>query len=307
MSTFADLCGRSGTGSGPGGRGCNLFQPGTLTGITPQYVQYDSGNPGYDTDWNNFAPRAGVAWRPNVQDGWLRVLLGDPDLATVRAGTVGPPASAWTLHESLQRTPRRAFLNAREAGNLVCGQLLVTLSQQTASASSFPAVRCPAVARRRRHQHLRPAIKVPNTRSWSVGVQRDLETPAVDVRYVGAARQRLDAENWNEINVFKTVPEQFTRRGDLRAHVATGCGTVAPPVRLPIAVRHRHLPTYLAKRANTGRRAGHAGARPFPTARGRGTSASTSRIPSTRATICTPTRRSAPTRWRPASRRTSSE
>ncbi len=40
MSGFSDLCGRSGTGSGPGSRGCNIFQPGTLTGSTPQYVQY---------------------------------------------------------------------------------------------------------------------------------------------------------------------------------------------------------------------------------------------------------------------------
>ena len=39
MSGLADLCGRSGTGSGPGGRGCNLYQPGTLTGSTPQYVR----------------------------------------------------------------------------------------------------------------------------------------------------------------------------------------------------------------------------------------------------------------------------
>jgi hypothetical protein len=86
MSTFADLCGRSGEGAGPGGRGCNIFMPGTLTGRNPQYVQYNSGDPGYETDWNNLAPNVGVAWRPNVQSGWLRSLLGDPEQATIRGG-----------------------------------------------------------------------------------------------------------------------------------------------------------------------------------------------------------------------------
>ena len=35
---------------------------------------------------NNFAPSASIAWRPDVQSGFLRTLLGDPDQATVRAG-----------------------------------------------------------------------------------------------------------------------------------------------------------------------------------------------------------------------------
>src|SRR5262249_2715140 len=37
-ATFADLCGVSGVGAGPDGRGCNLFKPGTLTGQKPQYI-----------------------------------------------------------------------------------------------------------------------------------------------------------------------------------------------------------------------------------------------------------------------------
>ena len=97
MSTFADLCGRRASAPDPAGAGCNLFQPGTLTGSTPQYMQYDSGNPGYETDWNNFAPNVGMAWRPNVQNGLLRTLLGDPDQATIRAGySVAFTRDGWT-------------------------------------------------------------------------------------------------------------------------------------------------------------------------------------------------------------------
>ena len=32
----------------------------------------------FKTEWGNFAPNVGVAWRPNVQSGWLRAVLGDP-------------------------------------------------------------------------------------------------------------------------------------------------------------------------------------------------------------------------------------
>ncbi len=118
MSTFADLCGRSGLGSGPGGRGCNFFQPGALNGISPQYVQYDSGNPGYDTDWNNFAPNVGGAWRPNVQDGWLRTILGDPEQATIRAGySVAFTRERMDRFTGLYSANPGAAINANRTGN----------------------------------------------------------------------------------------------------------------------------------------------------------------------------------------------
>ena len=87
-ATLADLCGVSGIGSGPEGRQCNLFQPGNLAGgdIVPKYTAFDNNEPGFKTEWNNFAPNIGAAWLPRVQDGWLRSIMGDPDTATLRAG-----------------------------------------------------------------------------------------------------------------------------------------------------------------------------------------------------------------------------
>ena len=87
MNTFADLCGVSGLGNGPGGRGCNLFNPGVFSraGACRSTTLYEAGSAGYKTEYDNFAPNVGVAWQPNVQRGWLRALLGDPDLATLRA------------------------------------------------------------------------------------------------------------------------------------------------------------------------------------------------------------------------------
>ena len=55
-------------------------------GAVPEFIQLKKGTEGYKTDLNNFAPSASIAWRPDVQSGFLRALLGDPNQATVRAG-----------------------------------------------------------------------------------------------------------------------------------------------------------------------------------------------------------------------------
>ena len=83
MSTLADACGVS--GQNPDGS-CRFFDPTATGGKSPTFVQYDKSNPGWNTDWNNIAPNISAAWRPNVQGGWLRPILGDPEQATLRAG-----------------------------------------------------------------------------------------------------------------------------------------------------------------------------------------------------------------------------
>ncbi len=83
---LADVCGVSGLGSGDIYNACNFFHPGPSVGKKPAFNQLTRGTLGYNTDWNNFSPNVGVAWRPNVEHGWLRALLGDPEQATIRGG-----------------------------------------------------------------------------------------------------------------------------------------------------------------------------------------------------------------------------
>ena len=85
-ASLADICGVSGIGSGGIYDACNFYAPGASGGKVPEFTQLTSGTRGYNTDWNNFAPNVGVAWRPNVESGWLRTLLGDPEQATLRGG-----------------------------------------------------------------------------------------------------------------------------------------------------------------------------------------------------------------------------
>ena len=244
MSSFADLCGRSGVGNGPGGRACNFFQPGTLTGISPQYVQYDSGNPGYETDWNNVAPNVGGAWRPNVQDGWLRKILGDPEQATIRAGfSIAYIRERMDRFTGLYSANPGAAINANRTGNqsnlVLPGETWPILLSQTSrlgppsipSRPVYPLI--PSLVNGDDINIFDPAIKVPNTRSWTIGLQRALSRDmAIDIRYVGTRLMNgWTTENWNEINVVENqfLEEFKAAQANLRAHVNAGCGGTTNP------------------------------------------------------------------------------
>ena len=82
--TLDSMCGISGLGDGSTFRKC-AWGSRNNTGVQPEYIQLTRGTNGYETDWNNFAPNVSIAWRPNVQDGFMRTLLGDPEQATLRA------------------------------------------------------------------------------------------------------------------------------------------------------------------------------------------------------------------------------
>ena len=263
-ATFADVCGRSGVGTGVAGRGCNLYQPGTLTGISPTYTRYDSGNRGYDTDWNNFAPNVGVAWRPNVQDGWLRTLLGDPEQATVRGGY-----SVAFTRERIDRftgifgsNPGASIAAIRGVpqGNLVLAgeswPLLFSQRDRLGPPSfpldpSYPII--PSLANGDDVNIFDPAIKIPSTRSYSIGFQRALtQDTALEVRYVGTRlRNGWGTESWNDLNVIENgFLDEFKRaQQNLRSHVAQGCGTTANPCSFAYrgpGTGTQPLPTYLA-------------------------------------------------------------
>ena len=247
MNTFEDLCGISGRGNGPGGRECNLFNPGVFNagGRTPVYELYSAGDPGYNTDYDNFAPNIGVAWQPNVQQGWLRTLLGDPAGATVRASYgVSYTSEGLSFYTGVYNS---------NPGNQIT-------TNRTATSTAFPLVPAgeswPVLLRDPQRLGPSPNIPVgpsypmaidfnsgvslfhpdyrtPFSRSFSVGFQRMLTSQmAVEVRYVGT--RLVDGgvtEDWNELNwTGNGFFEEFLRaQGNLQAHIASGCGTAGQP------------------------------------------------------------------------------
>jgi hypothetical protein len=263
MSTLTDLCGISGVGSGPGGRQCNLFQPGSIPSpeVRPQYVAYNPGDPGYNTDWNNIAPNVGVAWRPNVQSGWLRGVLGDPEMATVRAG-----------YSVSYNRPRMDEFTGLFGGN---PGATVPATRGT-GASDFPLVpsgqswpllfrdrdrlgppafqtepEFPIIARINSGHDIRifdPDTEIPLTRSWSVGFQRALSRDMViEARYVGNRNMRdWTDENWNELVIFENgfLDEFKLAQQNLQANIAAGRGNTFRY--FGAGTGTSPLPTYLA-------------------------------------------------------------
>jgi hypothetical protein len=266
--SMTDICGISGEGTGPGGRSCNLFNPGSILApnVVPQYVQYDAGNPGFDTDFNNFAPNVGVAWRPNVQGGWLRTLLGDPDQATVRGG--------YSVAFNRERMDRFTGLYGGNVG----GSAAATRNATTGFSLIRPGESWPLLYRETNRlgppafptspnypilasigagndlNTFDPTIQTPSTESWMIGFQRAIgRDTAIEIRYVGNRnRDAWTTENWNDLNIFENnfLEEFKAAQANLRSHIAAGCGTTGNPA-CSFAYRGpgtgtSPLPTYVA-------------------------------------------------------------
>jgi hypothetical protein len=221
--TMADFCGISGLGSGGIYSRCNMFVPNASGGKIPEFQQLQKGNTGYKTDYNNFGPSVGVAWRPNVQGGWLRNLLGDPEQATVRAG--------YTL--SYERQGMAEFtgtfgsnpgseisLNRTDGlGNLVpAGQPWPVLLRETsrlgvASFNENPSFPIPVrPARADSLNGYAPDLKVAYAGTWTASFQRSLSRDmAVEARYVGT----LGQSQWSELNYNAIRGESLLKNGFL--------------------------------------------------------------------------------------------
>ena len=217
------------------------------------------GNPGYNTDKNNFAPNIGVAWRPNVQSGFGRTILGDPDLATLRAGYsvsynregFGVFTGTFGANPGSTLTSNRNNAN----GNLVLpGEswpVLFSEKSRLGPPAPVPPPSYPIQVRPARQDSLNlfhPDIQVPYARSYSLGLQRAITRDmAVDIRYIGTrgVNQWTD-ESYNERNLIENgfYDEFLLAQKNLQANQAAGRGNTLRVLRRRLGTSP--LPTYLA-------------------------------------------------------------
>jgi len=236
-ATLADLCGVSGVGSGSSlDTTCNLFQPGTLTGKRPQFVNFARGTYAYEVDYNNIAPNIGFAWALNDKAGLLGALLGTE--AVVRGGFTraynrngmndfsgqygGNPGV------TIQDTDRS--LNNGNLSNDGLG-LPVLLRQSTRlGPAPFPASpNYPLTDVVTEDINLFDrGITVPFADTWTIGLQRSLGRDfAVEARYVGTrSRENWQTLDYNETNIFENgfLNEFRIAQANLRANIAAGRG-----------------------------------------------------------------------------------
>jgi len=210
---LADVCGISGIGQNTNVYNrCNFLKPGTLTGkAIPEFQQLTAGTNGYNVDKNNFAPSVSVAWRPNVQSGVLRTILGNPDQATIRAGW----SVAYSRHGMSQFTgvfganPGSTLTLTRDAntGLVPAGESWPVLLSQTSRLgnASFPTTPTfPIQSRENRADSISafsPDLTMERAQTWNIGIQRAIgDDMAVEIRYVGTrGEQQWSTLNYNGI------------------------------------------------------------------------------------------------------------
>jgi hypothetical protein len=238
--TMADFCGISGLGDGGTYSRCNFFSPGASGGVVPSFKQLTTGTLGYETDWNNFAPSAGVAWRPNVQSGFMRTLLGDPEQATLRAGysIAYERQGMGVFTGTFGANPGSTINLDRNADNgllVPAGQTWPVFLSQGDRLYNAPFAETPVfpiAIRSARQDDLNgfaPDLKIASAHTWSVGLQRSITRDmAVEVRYVGTyGRDQWSTLNYNSIRGENLVANGFLdefRRAmqNLQANNASG-------------------------------------------------------------------------------------
>jgi hypothetical protein len=206
-ATMASVCGISGLGPGGTSSKCNFLQPGASGGVYPEFIQLTQGTEGYQTDWNNIAPSASVAWRPNVQDGFLRTLLGDPEQGTLRAGwsvayerqglaeftSIYGPNPGSTL--SLTRDTNTGLVPPGESWPVLFSQKDRLYQAPFPESPTFPIL-----ARANRADSMyafAPDIQVGRAQTWMIGFQRSITRDmAMEVRYVGTR----GSNQWSDLD-----------------------------------------------------------------------------------------------------------
>ena len=223
-ATMESVCGISGLGEGGLYTRCNFFQPGASGGQTPEFIQYTAGTRGYNTDWNNIAPSVSAAWRPDVQDGWLRTLLGDPGQATIRGGfSVSyerQGLSQWTGQFGANPGSTISLTRSADSGDPLVrpGEtwpVLLSERNRLYSASFNEDPSFPIAVQPNRGDDINtfaPEIVIASARSWTVGFQRALSSnTAVEIRYVGTR----GVNQWSELNYNSIRGESLLNNGFL--------------------------------------------------------------------------------------------
>jgi hypothetical protein len=254
-ATLDDLWGVSGPG--------NFFKPGTQTGRPTQFIQMKDGTPAYNTDYKNFAPSLGFAWRVQSGNGWLKRLAGEGQ-TVIRGGYsiaynrqgIGDFRGLASANPGVVITTNRDLTQ----GNLVGGELgnLPLLLRETNrlgppkfdTKPAYPLVGVPFVQVTNSVNVYDPNIKVPYSQSWTFGIQRELDkNTVIEARYVGTRNLRGWTTynlNSNEYNIAENglLNEFKLAQANLRANIAAGRGntfayTGAPGTSpLPIALAY---------------------------------------------------------------------
>jgi hypothetical protein len=248
QANIQQVCGVSGNATD---HSCNLFQPGIVPGIHPQYTQYTAGSKAHNTDLNNFSPSAGFAWTPTARPSWAAPLMGREGDFVIRAG-YNRAYSRPGLNDYIGRLGNNPGIQIDASRSTSLGNFgSVPLFFSDASRLSPPPFPdsptyplSPVITNS--INTFAPNLQVPSTDSFTGGVQRSLgKDMAVEVRYVHTqSRDNWQNLNYNEFNIIENgfLNEFRQAQRNLQANLANGLAGFAytgAPGTAP-------LPTFLA-------------------------------------------------------------
>ncbi|MDO8679415.1 MAG: hypothetical protein Q7R30_12740, partial [Acidobacteriota bacterium] len=250
----------SGLGSGDIYNACNFFHPSASGGKVPQFDQLTKGTLGYHTDWNNLSPNIGVAWRPSIESGFLRTILGDPDQATLRAGySVAYERQGLVVFTgAFGANPGSTLSLTRDinTGLVGPGDTWPVLLREPGRLYNAPFPETPTfpiAIRPNRADNIEgfhPEIEIASARTWTVSLQRAIaKSTAVEVRYVGTRGVNQWSElNWNERNVVENgfLNEFKLAMANLQANNAAGGARLGSFAYFGQGSGTNPLPIYLA-------------------------------------------------------------
>ncbi|HEY3128306.1 MAG TPA: TonB-dependent receptor [Acidobacteriota bacterium] len=166
-----------------------------------------NGKPGfYDTDKNNFAPRAAFAWSPSFDSSLLRTIFGTAGKSVIRGGfatlydRVGSQlAVTFDLNNTLgfsstQTIAANTYNVTTRPAPLFTGfnQAVRTLPGITIPSSLTFPLTTPSDERRRIESSLDDTIKTPIQYSWNLSIGREFAHGlTLEAAYIGRAARHL--------------------------------------------------------------------------------------------------------------------
>jgi len=216
--------------------GSSFCAPGAaLAGGNSQYTLFSEGTKAYNQEFGTFLPSFGLVYTPNFRDGVLNHLVGDSGQTVVRFGfSMASVREGTNVFQSVTGgNPGGTLTTNRNItlGNLAPGTYLRQGPFAPPAFTAAPVYPNAGLLTDGVNQFL-PDLKTGYVESWTVGIQRELDTNnVIEIRYVGNRGHRLwrqydlngNGTQWNVRN--NGLLQEFAlAQQNLAANIANGRG-----------------------------------------------------------------------------------
>jgi hypothetical protein len=222
------------SGCASDGLSANLFAPGSTGGTGTQFRAFSNGEASYTAPKNNWAPSAGVAWRPHLSGGFMEKLLSTDPVFRGGYSKAYTREGIYAVTALYGANPGGTYSASRNSslGNIGTLPLLLRNGFSQFGPGAFPdAPTYPLTPLTSNSvNEFYPDSQTPYAHTFNVSFQRALtKNMAIDVRYVGTRNNGgwwIGGRNLNEFNTIENgfLNEFKLAQANLAANIANGKG-----------------------------------------------------------------------------------